>query len=430
MSHMPESWNQWEGLTTGGYVLGRRLDAAEDTAYFEAESDSGGAIVRLAAGDGAAAQLELWKRIAGMSHPGVLRLLDAGWAEEGAVAYAVLERPDENLGEVLGERPLRAEEAGPALLATAEALAYVHERGFVHGEVGPWSVVAVGDTIKIPSDGLRPRSDAFSAAGDVRALGLTACEMLTRRVPVVSGGEPQLNSGELAAIEPFEKFIRNCLREEDSRWTAARAAAFLKDPRAEEKHVRPVAAEMARPAAAPQARPAAAPPAHHDPAPSPEPVARETPRRRTLPRWTYGAAAALALAGALFLGARNSRHEPAAPATSPQPPPAAAAPAAPAPAQRPAAAKTAPAKEAPSAARAWRVIAFTYNGLGPAEKKARSINKKWPQFKAEVFAPEPHRGPYLISLNGRMTREEAVRVQRTARAKGLPRDTFIRNYVR
>jgi hypothetical protein len=79
--------------------------------------------------------------------------------------------------------------------------------------------------------------------------------------------------------------------------------------------------------------------------------------------------------------------------------------------------------------RIWRVIAYTYNGLTHAENKARTINGKYPQFHAEVFAPRGrNRGPYLVSLGGRKTRAEALHVQQAARAKGLPRDTFVRNY--
>jgi hypothetical protein len=77
----------------------------------------------------------------------------------------------------------------------------------------------------------------------------------------------------------------------------------------------------------------------------------------------------------------------------------------------------------------WRVIAYTYNGRSNAEKKARSLNEKRPGWHAEVFTPKGDRAPYFVSLGGRMTLAEAERVQRDARAKGLPRDTFVRNFT-
>jgi hypothetical protein len=139
------------------------------------------------------------------------------------------------------------------------------------------------------------------------------------------------------------------------------------------------------------------------------------------PRWAYGAAFC-ALAVVLYFAAKSRKEAP--------PPPAPAAVAVTQRSAPPPARAVAPA--APSASgrdgRVWRVIAYTFNGLGAAEKKAQTLNRKFPQFKAEVFAPRRPHGPYLVALNGPMTREDALRVQRAARSKGLPRDTFVRNY--
>ncbi|HJT87157.1 MAG TPA: SPOR domain-containing protein, partial [Bryobacteraceae bacterium] len=79
----------------------------------------------------------------------------------------------------------------------------------------------------------------------------------------------------------------------------------------------------------------------------------------------------------------------------------------------------------------WRVVVYTYTRQPDAEKRAQSLARKWPAFHPEVFTPNgPGRGPYLVSIGGRMTRKEALRLQKQARAKGLPRDTFARNYER
>jgi len=77
----------------------------------------------------------------------------------------------------------------------------------------------------------------------------------------------------------------------------------------------------------------------------------------------------------------------------------------------------------------WRVIAYTYIRYHDAETRARYINEKHPGLHAEVFSPNgPNRGPFLVALGGRVTREEAERIEKTAKADGLPRDTFARNY--
>jgi len=77
----------------------------------------------------------------------------------------------------------------------------------------------------------------------------------------------------------------------------------------------------------------------------------------------------------------------------------------------------------------WRVIAYTYSRMKDAENKARSINQKLPGLNAGVFTPKGrNQPPFLVALGGRMTRNDAAGLQRRALSRGLPRDTFIRNY--
>jgi hypothetical protein len=77
----------------------------------------------------------------------------------------------------------------------------------------------------------------------------------------------------------------------------------------------------------------------------------------------------------------------------------------------------------------WRVIAFTYRSSDAAAKKAQQLNQHHPGLNATVFSPKDKRGYYLVSLGGRMTHEEAIRLQRSARGKGLPRDLYVQNYA-
>jgi hypothetical protein len=76
----------------------------------------------------------------------------------------------------------------------------------------------------------------------------------------------------------------------------------------------------------------------------------------------------------------------------------------------------------------WRVIAFTYRTRDAAAKKVHQLNQHHPDLHATVFSPRERRGYYLVSLGGRMTREDAVRLQRSAKGKGLPRDLYVQNY--
>lgn len=398
---MPEFWEQLEdSRVAGAYILRERLNESPATAYFRADApeNSRQVVVRLDR-DGAETKSRLarWDRIRGFSDPHLVTILDAGRTELQGVPllYAVLEQPDEILGEVVRDRTLTPEEARQVLLAVTSGLVAVHAAGLVHGQVTPWNIVSAGDSIKLSSDELRTAAPAvgehLSPAGDIWALGLTACEILTRRVPDMRHGEADL---EAIGVPPeFRDFVRHCLQPDASqRWNAERLLRCLRgDP---EPPPAPVRAPDARPPSPP--RPAAG---------------------RGFSRWIYGAAAAGALALVLYLAGKPSGEakRPAAP-----PPPAAPA----SPPEVPAAIATAIAPATGS----WRVIAYTYNARGPAEKKAATINRKWPEAKADVFSPGGS-SRYLVSLGGRMTREEAVRLQHKARAKGLPRDTFARNYT-
>jgi hypothetical protein len=82
----------------------------------------------------------------------------------------------------------------------------------------------------------------------------------------------------------------------------------------------------------------------------------------------------------------------------------------------------------PSSPAVWRVIAFTYRSREAADKKVKQINGKWPDLHAEVFSPKGRHGYYLVALGDGMTRDDATRLQRKARGKGLPRDTYVQNY--
>jgi hypothetical protein len=84
--------------------------------------------------------------------------------------------------------------------------------------------------------------------------------------------------------------------------------------------------------------------------------------------------------------------------------------------------------EPPLARGMWHVIAFTFRSREMAAKKAKQINDKWPELHAGVFAPKGQRGYFLVALGEGMSREDATRVQRKARSRGLPRDTYVQNY--
>ena len=355
---MTNSWDGFEGLTAGSYVLERRLAATATAAWFL----SGRRVVRLSRdGPEAPALLARWERLAALAHPHLIAIYETGRLEiAGArLIYSVMEYPEENLGEVLRERRLGEEEARHVLVAVTEALVALHADGFVHGHVTPWNIVAVGDVIKLSSDEVAQAGE-LTAAHDVRSLGVTASEILT-------GGA---DTGLEAVPQAFRDFVRHAMEGRE-------AARLLRELRGE-------------------------------PEPLPAPRRVPEPAPRSFPKWGYGVVAACcALAGVLMLPRRAPEAAPPAPASAPSP----------------VAASPAPVAQT----KAWRVIAFTYSTRAAAEKKAHTINRRHPGLRAEVFVPQ--KGRYLVSVGGRMTREDALRLERRTQGRALPRDTYARNFT-
>ncbi len=197
----------------------------------------------------APAQLARWKQAAKLSHPHLIRILQMGRCEldRTPMLYVVMEYAEENLSQVIARRPLSPAEARDILGSVADALAYVHAKGFVHCRLKPANIMADDDLLKISSDGLchigessgavgkpgaydppEAAGGRISPAGDVWSLGMTLAEALTQRLPVwerTNQAEPSLPSNLPPEILDL---ARHCLRRDPQlRWTVADIAARL-----------------------------------------------------------------------------------------------------------------------------------------------------------------------------------------------------------
>ena len=410
---------------------------------------------------GALAQLRSWKVAAALSHPHLVRIMDTGRDEldGAAVVYALMEYPNENLADVLKERTLTEEEVRQVLEAVVDALAYLHEKGLVFGYLGASGISAYADTIKISCDRLMSsggappepgltdppewRGGVVTPAADLWSLGFLIHEMLKRRAPAAGRG----GSFVIEKLGSFEEIVRGCLTTDpERRWTVERVRSFLRGESPEEKELAPLAsvpAEASVPAPLSNGIPErSTEPTHQANIPdavATPPEIRPTrsddsnlvPRRDR--RLNYAIAGVAVGVVAILLTSRTQ-----------SPPSGATAPVSTqrtaimqrTPAQTQTRVPSQPPDENPQASRAaaprtqWRVIAYTFNGRKDADIRAEAINSQHPDLQAEVFAPFGERGPFLISLGGPTTRERARRLQQTARAKGMPGDTFIQNYDR
>ena len=82
---------------------------------------------------------------------------------------------------------------------------------------------------------------------------------------------------------------------------------------------------------------------------------------------------------------------------------------------------------APSQTTQWRVVAFTYNREEQATQKAHALAAQHPALHPEVFTPNG-RAPYLVTLGGWMSVDQASTLRNKARSEGLPRDIYTQNY--
>lgn len=231
-----EVWTQWQGhVVNGRFPLGRYLGCSDHSGVFLtkfAERGPTEVAIKLLPADRALAEVQLprWKRAAGLSHLHLLPILEWGGCQlEGfPYLYTVMEYADQTLAQVLLHRALTDDEAREMLAPILDALAFLHGRNLVQGQLKPSNILVVGDQLKLASDTIRrvgegkmrspPIADSpedqheiSSAAADIRALGVTLFEALTRRPPSGSG-EP-LGAVLLPADFPpaFGEVVTRCL---------------------------------------------------------------------------------------------------------------------------------------------------------------------------------------------------------------------------
>src|SRR5437588_2025288 len=250
---MSEMWKRWEGqVVNGTFPLRQYLAGSKEGAVFlteHAERKGEKAAIKLIPADPASADLQLsrWGMAAKLVHPHLIRLYHMGQCRLGDVGllFLVMEYAEQNLLQILPQRALTDDEAHDMLTPTLEALAYLHHEGFAHGHLKPANIMAVGDQIKLSSDGLwwmgepsvelgnsgpydppEKATSGISPAGDVWSLGVTLVQALTRRVYV---GDGIMEAGIGQTLSPaFLEIARHCLRREpQQRWTIAEIAAQL-----------------------------------------------------------------------------------------------------------------------------------------------------------------------------------------------------------
>ena len=398
-----------------------------------------------------------------LNHPNFLKFERFGQTElDGRpVVYAVFEKVDGNLAEVLDQGSLPVEDVAQLASSLVAALEVLHTHGFIHEHVEPRNIFAIGNVVKLRGDCVReaPEGEEGRAAKqrDVHDLATVLLQGLTQRTSVE--GVPAS-----ALPAPFGAIIRNGL---DGTWGLddIRAALGRQFGSNQAPAVNAAAVNAAAVNAAPAttavveqnvAKVAAKPPVRPE-AQLPLPL-----RKQEQAAGLAGASARKdngsredgwkdVLSGSLrssWIGAgvialililctwfvvhtwNAHRHNVPQGAVVSQP----AAPSAGArfptsPARAPLAANS-PRVSLPAAAGShagWRVITFTYNRRTDAEKKVSDLAHSHPELQPVVFTPSGH-APYLVSIGGVMDRDTAFALAHRSRSLGLPRDIYAQNY--
>ncbi len=451
-------WEQFAGRVIDGWVLGRVLHANGPIAIFavqrEGRDEPGAMKVLLLRPVQIDDQLRQWEETAKLEHPNLLRALAHGSTElEGATAaYIVTELADDDLSTAVRDRRLTEKETAEVLEPVLAAVSYLHSKVIVHGRIRPTNVLALGDSVKLSSDSLLPEgqapvyaraSDGHDApelnksvvplaAGDVWSIGALICEALTQRTTPGADGKLPGAYGDGA----YHDIIDHALREDpDQRWSLSEIRARLKGPVtappvAAATPIVPVAPVAAVPK--PEAVPAFATVPTRAPFKRRDPEVEPEPKRN----WKYaalGGAAALILLVVFLLARKPRPDDPVAPvparslpaAAAPSDVPANPRPAAPLPQRKPSPLSA----TTRNPANRWYVVVATYGRRQDAERRASRIAHKWPRFSVRVYEPPVDNPHHLVVIGENLSRDQAYELQRRARAAGMPRDVYIRQFA-
>jgi eukaryotic-like serine/threonine-protein kinase len=285
---MPMAWKEWQGrVVNKEFRLGEFLGGSERAGVFVTQygPESLKAAVKLipvGSWDQAMPEAEIARlqSARGLSHPHLLQILEAGRTtlDDSDIIFVVMEYADEDLSQILPNRPLTGGEIREMLGPALEALSYLHGKGFAHGRLKPANVMAIGDQLKLSSDGIsaigqrrwtqqgRSEYDAPEteqseslAASDVWSLGMLLVVALTQHLPGWdASGKQVLLPTDLPA--PSDDIARHCLqRYPQDRCSVADIAARLGLRLAAQTVSETVAAKAGVPPAPTPRRSAAAP---------------------------------------------------------------------------------------------------------------------------------------------------------------------------
>lgn len=451
-------WSEYEGKTiAGAYHLKKLLRSEGRNAFFTtSDEQKSSAVIRLTeAHFDEEEMLKRWRQVAAVDQHYLLAIRKVGQTnvDDIAVAYALLEPSDANLDEVLRERPLTPAETLQVANSVVSALSTLHANGLVHEHVQPSNVLAVGETVKLRSDCVREcvADQEFTSSEkceelrlrDVHDLGLLLLRCLTLETEWTPAQK---------LVAPFTQIIPGAL---DGSWSLERIASVLepaigaanetasgkgaqnpeptpgqnlgrKDPQTRLVPVELLQTNLNISASRTAPAKADRTPYKAKDLPGVPRQVISTEHQRTASKWMFPLLALiLALTVALLFGWHFAGNRAVRPTTAGPSPRMAAAP--PQSINSAAERQVAGPVTTTKATAGWYVVAYTYNHNDQAQAKVIRLRKRHNSLQPRVFSPSGQ-APFLVTLGGPMSNQQAGAMLRRARRSGMPRDTFIRNY--
>ncbi len=196
---MSDVWRQCEGqVIENRFRLQRYLGGTDDSAVFLTQlagSPSQKAAIKfIPAGTTADLQLSLWRRVTQLAHPHLLRIFDIGRCrlENRDRLYVVMEYAEEDLSQILPQRPLTASEAREMLEPVLDVLVYLHGKGLIHSRIKPSNILATADQLKLSSDALLPIGESRKSSSKFAAHDAPETALLTTLLKPQPLRSPQL----------------------------------------------------------------------------------------------------------------------------------------------------------------------------------------------------------------------------------------------
>jgi serine/threonine protein kinase len=231
-----EDWTNWESqIVNGIFPLLRFLGKSDHSVVFLTEAQgSANAAIKLVPADALQTELQLsrWRAAATVSHPHLTRLIDVGRCQLGGYPFdfVVMDYAEQTLAQILPHRSLTDDEVRDMLAPTLDALAFLHGKNLVHGQLKPSNFLVVNDQLKLASDAIRPAGESasgiarlslydppeannggFSAAGDIWGLGMVIAEALTQCAPAWPDEHSETASLPATLSPAFVDIVRRCL---------------------------------------------------------------------------------------------------------------------------------------------------------------------------------------------------------------------------